>query len=361
MKAVAVVTSLVCVGSAMAQGPWSVRCGEAEVRIVGVGAATGRGPLLEIETLPAGRYAVHFAPDALGKARSLQFAVPEQASVHIAAEAAGANSAETFRSDDPGWRGVPTDDRVRLRESALRSGRIEIDFEPSTAGIAALVARRSDSGDHYRCELDPRANELRLCRRLGGSELTLAKATCSPGPGRHRLAFQFEGFRLTAAFDEAPLLACFDGGLLEGRVGMGGVGNDALFTVSPVAPSRDSTASVIVDGNVELYGASIVTPGHWQVSSLWLDRPHPLVPTFAGLEPFLLQRPAAPIVMVADWRDSWCRDGIREIVAGGALRASMTWPDTPMMRTLAGLLRVLLISADGEAIAATSPAVPARR
>ena len=62
-----------------------------------------------------------------------------------------------------------------------------------------------------------------------------------------------------------------------------------------------SAAVVQRAGSATFHAAVTVPPGNQHVLRLELDRPHPVVPRSpAGLEPWLLQRPAAPEILLAD-------------------------------------------------------------
>jgi len=109
-----------------------------------------------------------------------------------------------------------------------------------------------------------------------------------------------------------------------------------------------------------LHAAVAVLPGHHAVLELGLDRPHALVPrTGNGCEVALPLRSATPQVLLDEWRGT-VGPGRTEVEVGGALAVPVRWPDVPALRGQSALVRLLLVSPDGEACVGSTPAVPLR-
>ena len=331
--------------AAVAQTHWSLRGGDARVRLAGPVATWLQGPVAASDPLPAGDYAVHFGVDAVGKPRSLAFAVADGAHVRLAAAPAPRAVAEGVGGDEPG-----------------ASYRVAATTPPGSDGTLGLVARRAeDSEVHF--VWDRGEGEFRLEVLAVGRTRVLARAVAPTGDEElHTMALQVEGFRIDAFFDEAPVLRAMSGGLSPGGVGAFTADTLAAFAMverQPVARPRASVALVVEPGRATLHGAVTVTPGHWHVLELSLDRPHPPLPLDeAGLEPWLLRGPAAPIVLTADWRDSYGPGGIGRIDADGTFSSRLQWPSFAALRRQCALVRALLVSPRGEVVAERTPAVP---
>lgn len=355
-----------CLAAALtAQSDWYLRGGHAEVRVVGPGNTVLTGPRDQRAGLAAGDYEVLFGADAAGVPGRLVFAVPDRASVHLAAAPAAEVSSRTFGISDPEWVETTGPDTMRTV-----GGRDEGDYRVSatvavdaTNPVVGLVARWQGPDEFYAFLVDNTRGEVRLERRLGAKPLVLARATVPTPPGSRTLALQVHGFRLQASIDDRVVLQVFDGGITRGAFGIcwqGPVPAWRTFAVAPPATPRASAALVRTGpGRATVHASTPVSPGHWSVVELVLDRPHPLVPRDgAGLEPWLLQRPAAPRVMTADWRGTLAGNGIGEVPGQGVVRCDLEWPELPALRLQAAAVRLLFVSADGEAITAATPPVP---
>ena len=90
-----------------------------------------------------------------------------------------------------------------------------------------------------------------------------------------------------------------------------------------------------------------------------LDRPHPVVPlTEAGLELWLLQRPAAPRILLGQFRDDLGSGTIGELPTDGRMQSGLRWPSGPALANQAALVRVLVVSPDGDRLVSRTPSVP---
>jgi hypothetical protein len=362
--AAAAIVAMSAHGALLAQVSWSFCGGGAPARVSGAASAELSGPRAAVE-LAAGSASVHFGVDANGKPGSLSFDTADGASVHVAVEPAPAAAWREIVGTDGGWVEHAGATSVRTIGSPDDGEyRLEAVLTPTTEDLLGLVARWRGPGQNYRFVLDRKAAEVRFERRLGGSVLVLVRAPYAAPPAGVplRLAFQLQGFRLSAAIDDAPVLACFDGALTAGSFGtcQSGPAADWRLRVAPPAPLRGSAALVQDGTHVALHAVTAVEPGHWYVMRLELDRPHPLVPTWNGVEPSLLQRPAAPEVLLADWRGQLGRRGIGEIDPTGLLQWELDLPVLPALRHRTALLRALLVEAHGDAQVGRTPPLPVR-
>jgi hypothetical protein len=351
-------------GGLRAQTDWSLCGGGGAVQVTGAGAAQLVGPRAAA-TLPAGAYAVHFGVDGAGKPASLQFDVPDGARVQLAVEPAPAAEWRLVAADASGWvehRATPLSRVLTGSDDGPYRVEGECEIVAETRRIG-LLARWRAADQHYRFVLDRDAGEVRFERRLG-SELVLARAKFAAPPvgARVRLAFQVQGFRLTGCVDDAPVLACFDGALSIGAFGTchTGPAPDWRLRIGAAAPMRGSAALVQHGAHVELHATTEVVPGHWHVLRLALDRPHPLLPLHNGVEPWLLQRPAAPTILIADWRGQLGRDGIGELGPDGRLRCELQMPALPALQLRVALLSALLVGPHGEDVVGATPGLPVR-
>jgi hypothetical protein len=354
-----------------AQGTCRWLGADAEAHLVGPTAKVLRGPSAAVDGLAPGDYTAHFGQDALGKPLSLAFDLPARADVHLATGAAAAAVVERFAAGAGEWREHAGAMTVRTIPPGDRSdGVFDVAFEASAAtGATGVVARWTERGDHYAFVLDRERTEARLERRLGDASLVLARAarpSATAARARHRLTFQLQGFRLQGLVDDEVVVQCLDGALARGACGVAWRGIapawSELTAARPAAP-RTSAALVHEPGLARtLHVAPAVAPGHWHVLELCLDRPHPLVPTdSAGLEPWLLQRSAAPQVLLADLRESLGAGSFGEGSPAAPIGVDIAWPDTPILRLQAALARVVFVTPDGGWVAGRSPAVPVRR
>lgn len=354
--------------AAAAQTTWSYRGSDAAVRIVGPDHGELRGPRDTIGGLAPGSYGVHFASDALGKPRSLELVVAPGEHVALAVVPAPPAVAIEVPVDTGAWSAAAaTDDAGGFEQ-------LDVDMPASTAHrIAASFGPRSDTGVFgvcvrsgadgcYRGLWDRAQQEVRLERWFAGSRLVLGRSPLRNDDRAHTLALQATGFRIELFADDAPVVQAFDGALVRGVAGVvraGAAPAIARLCLEPVAAARDSSALVQGEAGARLHVATVVSPGHYHVLELRLDRPHALVPLGpAGLEPCLLQPPVAPVVMVADWRGSLGLGSFGEVPASGAFTSDIVWPRLPALRGQAALVRALLVPADGSVLTAVSPSLP---
>jgi hypothetical protein len=341
-----------------AQTDWQLQGGEGRVRASGPATHWLQGPRATAG-LPAGDYEVHFGVDAAGKPRSLAFVVADGAVVCVGTDAAAA-----IVGDEVSFAGAAAD-IVCVGDPEAANYRVVATVAAGGEGAVGVVARCAGERQFYRFAWDRAVPEFRLERSLGGDVLVLARAAAPAADGAsHALALQVDGFRLQACWDEAVVLQVFDGALSKGALGVWApAAADVVERVvrQPVAEPRASAALVAAASTATFHAAVTVVPGHWHVLELALDRTHPPLPwTAAGLEPWLLLPPAAPVVMQADWRDSLGAGGIGIVGPEGVFTSELRWPGLTGLRKQCALVRAVLVSADGEVIAARTPAVPLR-
>jgi hypothetical protein len=234
--------------------------------------------------------------------------------------------------------------------------------------VVGLVARWRDGTENYTLLLDLAAREVRLERQLGPEPFVLARAALRAQPVADaplRLALQVHGFRLQALLDDEVVLQLLDGALTKGAFGVCWQGAPPGWRSLAIAPPAAPRASVALvqgaGGAAALHAALPSTPGHWFVLELRLDRPHALLPfDAAGLEPWLLTRPAAPRVLTTDLRGALGARTFGELPANGFVSLPVEWPDLPALRLQIAMARVLLVTPDGDRVTAASPAVPLR-
>ncbi len=355
-----------CARVAVAQGVWQLHGADAAVRVVGASTVEMQGPCDVRRELAAGGYKVHFAVHADGKPMSLAFAVGEGDDVHLATARAGVVVAREVPLVGAHWHEAAATDTIRTTGSMTDGDyRLELRVDLAATTTVGLVARWRSADQFYAFVLDGSRQEVRLERRLGSDALVLARADVPTTlAGVHGLALQVQGFRLQASVDEAVVLQVFDGALTQGAFGVVARGDAPQWqrlTVSPPAVAQTSCALVRSRSSATLHAATTVSPGHSHVLELRLDRPHPLVPIDAtGQELWLLQRPAAPQVLLADWRGSLGEGSFGEVSRDGAATCQIAWPDLPALRLRVAMVRMLLVTSDGTTIAGATPAVPLR-
>lgn len=349
----------------LAQSEWRLCGSAAGVRIVGTTSIEMHGPR-DAKTLPAGEYAVHFGVDALGKPASLAFTVPEAATVQLAVEAAGPVGGRALDVAGDGWTQTDGVEQVRTTGSA-EDGEYRLEMRCATSEttpLVGLVARWADASQSYAFVWDRARKEVRLERHLGPTPYVLARAAlASPADGQRTLALQVQGFRLQGLVDDEIVLQLFDGALTKGAFGVCWRGEPPQWGRLLVTPPALPRASVALVGGATrtatLHAATTVTPGHFHVLELRLDRPHALVPLdAAGLEPWLLARPAAPLILRTDLRSTLGAGSFGEVPPSGNVSFQVERPDLPALRGQVAMARLLLVTADGSAVSAVSPAVP---
>jgi len=349
-----------------------VRGSEANVRLVGPGEVIRRGLSPAPFGLPAGTWQVHFATDAAGKPGSLELDVPEAATVGIAIDAASPVASRAFVEGD-GQAAGQASAHMKKRWGSwvvhLFGSPDERDYRvvATVAGKGArggvgLVARWTDHEHHYRFTWDRERAELCLEREMGPDTLVLARVPSPPVDERpHQLALQVQGFRVQGFCDDALMLQVLDGAYASGEAGSweaGNVGTFEAFAIEPPAAARASSALVTTSTGASLVAATGAAAGHFYVVELALDRPHALLPqNESGGEIWLLQRPAAPRLVLADWRGSLGAATLGLVPPDGLVRAELHWPDAVCLRRQAALVRALVVSPDGEIVIARTPAV----
>jgi len=348
---------------------WTRVGGGGECVVLGPSTLRLAAPNARATSAAGGVFRVHFAADAAGRPEPLVLDVPVGAEVQLATAAAApatlaalqAQDAAGFGSEDGEfwrWTGaVAADQRLVLALGKVRT--------------ASLRARMRGDAEQYELAFAAKARTVRLVRVLGGPPLTLATATLPDGLDAPRtLEFELHGFRLQAFVDGVRVLQVLDGASGSGDVGMGwsrdglfggGLGADGLAVAPPAVP-RPSAALVRDTANTAtLYAASAAPPGPWAIVELALDRPHPLLLREAsGCEPWLLQRPAAPVVLAATPRQELGLGTFAETPAQGPARAALRWPALPALAGHVALARIVFVAADGSAELGRSPAVSLR-
>jgi hypothetical protein len=329
----------------------------AGVRLRGADARILAGLAPAPEMLPAGDYRFDFGRDALGWPLPLSLSLPAGCEAQVAIERAPLPARDQLVRDAAGFapRETPGAHLLAARFRARGAG----------AQPGLLVRGSRDGfGEHgYRLVWDRDGAEFRLERLLGGALLVLAR---SPAPDadeqEHEMALQTHGFRLRAFCDDVLVAQAMDGALTGGSSSTVQAGAVEWLdaTVEPPVVERASSALVVGPEGVQFVNSVPVVDGSWWVVELRLDRPHPLLPWDAdGNEPALLQRPAAPQVLLADWRGTlgagtWAR------VRDGRCAAQLLPPAGLALRGQVAMVRGLLLSPDGAVVAMATPAVPWR-
>jgi hypothetical protein len=351
-----------CATAAVAQTTWSYRGSEASVSLAGPQHHQLRGPYATLSGVAAGTYGVHFGADAAGKPRSLELTVADGEHVSLAVDAAAPARADDVAIAADAWRPAGLSEHVALL--AGDAERVVARFAPrSDSGVCGVLVRGGSDGC-YRGVWDRARQQVRLERVFAGSLLVLGTAELKNDDRAHTLALQADGFRVELFVDDAAVVHAFDGALVHGSPGaVRAAGGPAIpsVQVGPAAQARQAAALIQRSGSASLHAASVASPGHFHVLELRLDRPHPLVPAVpSGLEPFLLQPPAAPVVAIADFRGTFGRRSLGEVPVSGVFESELLWPLLPALRGQAALVRALLVPADGSVLAGVTPSLPVR-
>jgi hypothetical protein len=354
--------------SAMA-GEWTRLGGSGECVVLGPVKLRLAAPRARATVVAGGAYAVHFAADAAGRPEPLVLDVPAGADVQLATAPAAPAALAALQVKDAAGGGGEDAERWRWTGAVAADQRLVLALGKVAA--ASLHARMRGDAERYELAYDAKARTVRLVRMVGGPPLALATATLPDGLAEPRtLEFELHGFRLQAFVDGVRVLQVLDGAIGSGDVGVawrrdgafgGGLGDGGLAVGPPAAP-RPSVALVRDTANTAtLYAASAASPGPWAIVELALDRPHSLLLSEAsGCEPWLLQRPAAPVVLVATPRQELGAGAFAETPPQGPVRADLRWPALPALHGQVALVRFVYVAADGSAVLARSPAVALR-
>lgn len=344
-----------------AQSSWTVCGAVARVRVVGPTSTWLDGPRAHAE-LPSGRHEVHFAADAEGQPRSLSFEVADGDSVQIAIAAAAAARTTAVPTTSPGWQQHDGEWTVRTRErgdEALQRVRLATKVAAGNSGFGIVLRWRSPE-QWSRCVFDRAAGELRIERCLGGTVAVMARKALAADELAHVLTAQIDGFRVEAWIDGVPMLQCIDGGSAPGAFGYCYRGDppiDPELALAEVASPRSSAALVFRRGEAaHLHAALTWSPGIPYVMEFGLDRPGPLLPQLDGLESLVLQRPAGPRVLLADFRGTFGADTIGEVGPDGRVALHLPLPTGPGLAGRVVLVRLLAVGR-GDGIFDRSPAV----
>jgi hypothetical protein len=373
---VASVAALFAMGAIRAQdATWFVRGSDANTRIAGVETRTVHGVVPAPVMTPAGDYEVHFGANALGKPGSLALHVPEDAIVQIAIEPAAATRVQVIAAEDPRreMEVVASTEGAKVPwRASVVAGADERDYRVTARGVRngstgafGVVARWIDRNQHYRFVWDLARSELRLERQLGPDAYVLARVAAPTADDQpHELGLQVEGFRVQAFLDDVLVVQVLDGAIGRGGFGCWASGDavhwESLASAAPVDAAA-SSALVTTAGEATMVAATAVAAGHLHVLQLHLDRPYALVPrNVEGSELWLLQRPAAPEVLLGDWRGSIGSGAIGEVSRNGLATAELHWPTGAALRLQSVLVTMLLVSANGEQVIGSTPSVPLR-
>ena len=359
--------------SLLAQSSWQVEGGRASARLRGAAATRLTGAVQVLAT--AGSFALHFAADAAGKARSLNLEVlagaqvvigvgsaPSARQVPVAVDGAG-SFAGTL---GPTWGGSPVQVRA-AGESAVAEGDGRFSVQVSRAEGArrfALLGRFSERRGGYLFVLDWDEREVRLERQLGVDRIVLQRAPAPALLEEVSMTFQLDGFRLQGFIDDAVLVGTFDGAISAGAPGVAWSGEaprwGGLCAGAPARP-RASVAVVQRGRAASVHAAVPQQPGSVALLELVLDRPHAWIPRSpGGFEPFRRQPLAAPVVLRGDVSGSLGAGTLSEVGPAGELRAELRWPDLPALRLQTALIRWRVVDPAGSAVVAVTPAAKLR-
>ncbi|MCK5942290.1 MAG: hypothetical protein KAI24_10005 [Planctomycetes bacterium] len=363
----------VVAASAAAQSSWRLEGGRARARIAGASAAELSAGV--VVRLGAGDHAVHFPNRANGKPQSLQFAVPDGASVVLGVEPAGPAPRRGVTIDGEGaFAGTLTvggrDTPIHVQTTGAADTAAS-DYRLSATVTAtdgcemfALVARHHAEQGCYLFAIDWRAGKVRLERVMGGDHFVVREADVPKLGEKHTLTLQVHGFRIEGLVDDAPLVRSFDGAISQGAPGVAWSGErpevGEVWLEEPAEPLA-SAALVQAGGRATLHASVPQHPSGLAIVELRLDRPHRWVPRSpGGFEPWLRQPFAAPVIAWGDWRGSLGGVTITEVGFDGEVSIELRLPDLPALRLQAALLRLLIATPDGDAIVGATPSVGLR-
>lgn len=377
LRVLVVVASVVC-AAVPAQSHWQMQGKRMRSSVVVKGKDDKRVTTVVAPgkqfAVNGGKAAVHFPRNANGKPRSLSFDVADGSRVNVAvADAVEASSKKRIVDvfGDKAFEGTLGSKARELPfhvhtsgsgDSELRDYRLSVTVTRAKGADAfGIVARHHEERGCYLFSVDWQAGKVRLERWMGKDHVVVRQADAPWLGGEHTLALQVHGFRMQCCVDDEVVLQSFDGALTGGAPGLAWVGERPKFESFGLAPVADPLASAaLVQGErrATLHTAVAASPGHFAVLELSLDRPHPWVPlTVAGVEPPMRQPPCAPTVLLGDWRDSLGKNTICEVEFDGTASADLVWPDLTALRGQAALVRLVLVSPDGEKVSGRTPAV----
>lgn len=297
--------------------------------------------------LPAGAWRLTFAAGGGVRPAPLALSVPEPAFVSVAvAGRGGSGDADTELA-------ATATATATFDYGDGRALRVRAQLQQATdGGVAGVVARWRDDGNHYRFVRDPKRGELRLERRLGGSEYVLLRTPLAAVDGDwHELELEVDGFLLQAFCDGEPVARALDGGMTQGRCGVfAEPGTTVAFAAVRAAPPAAATASnavVTAAGRAELTAAVPAAPGSTYCLVLRLDRPTSVWPIDAGLELPLLVRLAEPVFAVGF--------GHGRLGDDGRVHGDLRWPDAPALRLQTALVGGWIGSPDGSELRTRLP------
>lgn len=363
MKAVLALATIATTLSA--QASWTLVAGATSVRLQAVDGEPVRtnGPRATLAAGPAGDCKVTFAADALGRPLPLAFPVAVGESVQLALWPAGPRSSTAVPLDGDRWQQHDGEWCVRTTKDGANGSQsvaLTTTAADGTTGLGLVVRWRSPE-NWCRCVWDLERGELRYERSLGGRITTMARTPLAADRREHTLELQVTGFRVQAFVDDVPALSCFDGGSAPGAFGPCHRGAAPTIRSLAIAePSQASASIAVVHGGTasRLHAALPWSPGQTFVVELALDRPHPLVLAPNGFESLFLLRPAAPQVVLGDWRGSLGRCTTGQLGRDGELHCELP-PACKGLLGQAALVRVLAI-AGGEVVVDSSPPVAVR-
>ncbi len=357
--------------TAVAQAPitWTRAGGGGDCVVLGPATLRLAAPTARATNDAPGQYVVHFAADALGRPEPLALDVPAGADVQLATAMAGPATLQPLATKDAAGSGSDDGESWHWPRIGAPAQRLVLTLRGVAS--ATLRARVRSHKERYALSYDRAQRTLRLDRAIGGP-IDLLASTELPEPLARPTTLEFElhGFRLQAFVDGVRVLQVLDGAIATGDVGLywrrdglfgPGLGDGALAVGAPAEP-RSSAALVRTGPHAAtLYAASALPPGAWAIVELALDRPHALLPRDeAGLEPWLLQRPAAPVALLATPRQELGSGAFAETPAQGPARADLRWPALPALVGQCALARLLYVAADGSVVQGRSPAVSLR-
>jgi pectate lyase len=162
-------------------------------------------------------------------------AAPPALAADFESEAIGANPPSGWHVDDGRWVGVVDDGGHVLRHSGaqalshLTAGSAEwSDYTVSAdvttdlldLGYAGVAGRYQGPGDHYECDVSV-GGQLQLWLVKGGARRSLDLSGISLDlSGRHTVALEMRGSRLTCSLDGVALLHATDATFASGRIAL---------------------------------------------------------------------------------------------------------------------------------------------